>query len=157
MKRVLAYLTILIVAAGCGLGEALADYGDPVDMRPADLVGKWHGGSTRSIVFDESGTFSASNLPYAAFDDFVPSDFDPARERLDGSGTWTLEASPQHPDGPKAIVALSYRRLAGQEVAAGGPDLTALRQDGVVSLVFFYVSDGGNSWTAYQKCTPDCT
>ena len=75
---------ILIVAGACAMGEMLTDYGDPVDMRPADLVGTWVSGKARAIVFDEDATF-------------------------------------------------------------------ALRQEGVVYLVFFYVGSGGNSWCAYHK------
>ncbi|GIH07836.1 hypothetical protein Rhe02_59030 [Rhizocola hellebori] len=142
MRRVLAYTTILIVMSACALGELWADYGDPVDMKPADLIGTWTSGTDRSIVFGEDGTFTASNLPYEAFDDFVPDDFDPTSQ-IDGSGTWALESP--------GTVALSFLRLAGSDIRSAGPSPNALRQDDIVYLVFFYVGTGGNSWTAYLK------
>jgi hypothetical protein len=38
-----------------------------------------------------------------------------------------------------------------------GPNLSALRQDnGAVLLLFFYVEEG-NSWTSYERCSPDAT
>lgn len=150
MRRVLIYTAVLIVIGACSFGETMADYGDPVDMRPADLVGTWNSGTDRSIVFSEDGTFTASNLPYEAFDDFVPDEFIPGSQ-VDGSGTWTLVSPATKPDGPASTVALSFQRLAGSKVRSAGPNLSALRQDDVVYLVFFYVGDGGNSWTAYRK------
>ena len=150
MRRVLAYAAILIVAGACAMGEILTDYGDPVDMRPADLVGTWVSGKDRSIVFDEDGTFAASNLPYELFDEFVPEGFNPA-DQLDGCGTWSLEVPISASHDRKSKVALSFDRLAGTEVASAGPSPSALRQDGVVYLIFFYVGSGGNSWTAYHK------
>ena len=142
MRRLLVHLMIVLLAGACSIGEALADYGDPVELAPADLVGAWHGGTQRLITFAEGGSFDAKNLPYAAFEGLLPAGFDRTRP-VDGSGTWQLDG---------AGVELTFLRLGGDEVNAGGPDLNALRQDGVVYLVFFYV-DQGNSWTAYRKCT----
>ena len=151
MRRAVAYLAILIVAGACAMGEILADYGDPVDMRPTDLVGTWVSGKSRAIVFDEDGTFAASDLPYEVFDEFVPNGFDPA-DQLDGSGTWSLETPIGASHGRKSHVHLRFDRLADTSAALGGPDLSALRQDeGVVYLVFFYVGSGGNGWCAYHK------
>jgi hypothetical protein len=41
MRRALAYGAIAMILAGCALGEVFADYGDPVDLKPQDLVGTW--------------------------------------------------------------------------------------------------------------------
>jgi hypothetical protein len=143
----------IIVAGGCTLGEIMADYGDPVDMQPSDLVGSWRSGQHRTITFDEDGTFTAAHLPYEVFDEFLPVGFDPARNII-GSGTWSLEAPDENPDGPRSTVALSIE--LADKLGVIGVELSALRQDGTVFLFFFYVGEGGNSWTAYQKCTPDC-
>jgi hypothetical protein len=157
MRRVLVYLAIVFVL-GCSFGEELQDPGDPVDMTPSTLAGTWHGGTERFITFREDGTFSAINLPSAPFHDFLNRiDFDPARRRLDGSGTWTLGGLSGRSTGPQATVHLSFDLLAGVPAYYDGPDLSALRPgDGKVYLVFFYVGDQGNSWTGYLKCDADC-
>jgi hypothetical protein len=158
VKRALAYLAILLVIAGCSMGEALQDPGDPVDMTLLTLAGTWHGGTQRFISFNGNGTFSATNLPSPPFQDLLGSiGFDPARHQLDGSGTWSLTAAPDQPAYPHATVHLSFDRLAGRAEAFDGPDLSALRPgDGQVYLVMFYVGDQGNSSTGYLKCASVC-
>lgn len=151
MRRLIALLVAAVVAAGCSLGEVLADYGDPVDMRPADLIGTWRSGPHRVITFAENGGFTAEWLPYDEFADFLPVDFDPAAN-VTGSGTWTLPPPFENPDGLASRVTLSFRELAGMRSGSGAFELSALRQGGRVHLVFFYVGPGGNSWTAYEKC-----
>jgi hypothetical protein len=157
VKRVLAFVAILVVIAGCSIGEALQDPGDPVDMTPSTLAGTWHGGTQRFITFREDGTFTAINLPTAPFADYLNSTgFDPGRQRLDGSGTWTLETLSGQSAQPHASVRLSFDQLAGAPTRYSGPILSALRpEDGKVYLVMFYV-DQGNSWTGYLKCGADC-
>jgi hypothetical protein len=158
VKRVLTFLAIALVIAACSFGEELRDPGDPVELSPATLAGTWHGGTQRFITFDEDGTFSAINLPSPPFQDFLNSvDFDPTRQRLDGSGTWTLRRSGGQAAGPLSTVHLSFGNLAGVRTTFDGPDLSALRPgDGKVYLVFFYVGDQGNSTTGYLKCASDC-
>jgi hypothetical protein len=149
-------MILAVLAGGCALGEILADYGEPVDLRSADVVGTWQSGTTdsgtsRSIVFTDDGDFTATNLPRAAVAFLVDGR---GVGRVDGSGTWTLAANTS--GDVQASVALSFDRLADVDVASSGPDLSALRQDnGAIYLFFFYV-DQGNSWTSYQKCAPDC-
>jgi hypothetical protein len=146
MKRILVYLAVLLIGAACGMGEALQDPGDPVPMTPAKLVGTWHGGTERFITFKEDGTFSAINLPVGPFHDYPKSiGFDATRQRLDGSGRWTVAGATVH---------LVFERLAGKDQGRSGPsaDLAALRPaDHKEYLVFFYVSDEGNSYTGYLK------
>lgn len=154
MRRLIALLLAAVVAAGCSLGEVLADHGDPVDMRPADLVGTWRGGTQRVITFAEDGGFTAGWLPYEEFDEFLPVDFDPAAN-VTGSGIWALRPPFENPDGPASTVALSFHELAGARNGSGAFEHSALRQGGRVLLFFFYVGPGGNSWTAYERCA-DC-
>jgi hypothetical protein len=157
VKRVLAYLAILVVIAGCSLGESLQDPGDHVDMTASTLAGTWHGGTQRFITFQEDGTFSAINVPNPPFRDFLNSiGFDPARDRADGSGTWTLEGLSGESAAPRATVRLHFKQLAGVRPTVDGFDLEALRPaDGRLYLVVFYI-DQGNSWTGYLKCASDC-
>jgi hypothetical protein len=158
MKRVMAYLAILAVATACSLGEQLRDPGDPVEMTPESLAGTWHAGTEGFITFSEDGTFTAINLPSPPFRDFLNDrHFDPTQHRLDGSGTWTIEANTNEPDSPHATVSLIFDNLAGGPARVGGPNLHGLRPgDGKAYLVMFYSGDGGNSYTGYLKCDSDC-
>lgn len=158
MKRIVAYLAILVVTTACGLGEVLQDAGDPVEMTSASLAGTWHGGTERFITFSKDGTFTAINLPSPPFQDFLNSQhFDQAQYRLDGSGTWAIKANTNEPDSPHATVHLSFDTLAGGPAGYDGPDLLGLRpSDGKAYLVMYYVGDAGNSSTSYLKCDSDC-
>lgn len=148
LVRLAAYATTLALATGCAMGEIWADWGDPVDLQSANVVGTWRSGPGQEITFADDGAFTALALPYDRFKNWIPENFD-VGQPLDGSGTWTLEAPHENPDGPRSVVSLSFTRLAGVSAGRGGPDLYAVRQDGVESLYFFY--DGGTSWTAYRK------
>ena len=157
MKRVLAWLAILVVIAGCGIGEALQDPGDPVDMTPSTLAGTWHGGTERFITFREDGTFSAINLPYALFKNDFDSGSHPASQKVDGTGTWALVGTAGRPDSPRSNVHLDFEQLTGASHRIASIELNALRpEDGKVYLVVFYIGDGGNSFTGYLKCASDC-
>lgn len=149
-----ALVVAAVVAAGCSLGEVLADDGDPVDLRAADVVGTWRAGPKRVFTFDDQGGFTAEWLPYDMFDEFLPAGFE-ASANITGSGTWEVRAPFQNPDGPSSRVALTIEELAGLRTGKGSFELTAVRQDGPVRLIFNYVGPGGNSWTAYEKCG-DC-
>jgi hypothetical protein len=154
LKRTLAFTAILVLAMGCGLGELTADYGDPVTLQASDLVGTWRSGDRRTIVFHKDETFAATDLPSEAFHDLLPDNFDPSRDHLDGAGEWTLK--PPAKEGLSSAVKLSFRQLAGEDVAMSGPDPSVLKDNGVVRLTFFYVGTRGNSWTAYEKCVTEC-
>ncbi|MGW5670074.1 hypothetical protein [Micromonospora sp. NPDC003776] len=154
VRRLIALLLAAVVAAGCSLGEVLADDGDPVDLRAADVVGTWRAGPQRVITFDDQGGFTAEWLPYDMFDEFLPIGLD-AGANITGSGTWAVRTPYLNPDGPSSHVALTMEELAGLRKGKGSFELTALRQDGRVRLLFYYVGPGGNSWTAYEKCG-DC-
>jgi hypothetical protein len=159
VKRILAYLAVALVIAGCSFGEELQNPGDPVDMTPSSLAGIWHGGTQRFITFDENGTFTAVDLPAPPFQDYLNSiHFDPAHSRLDGSGTWTLLGTPNGGSpAPRSTVHLRFDHLAGQSTFFDGPDLSALRpDDGKVHLVTFYTGDQDNGTTSYLKCAGDC-
>jgi hypothetical protein len=158
VKRVLALLAILVVGAGCALGEVLQDPGDPVDLTPSTLAGTWHGGTQRFITFKEDGSFSAIDFPATPMRDFLNSiGFDATRDAVDGSGTWTLGGRPEDSSSPQATVHLVFTQIAGVSSKAGGPDLNALRPgDGKVYLVMSYVGDQGNMTTAYLKCAAEC-
>jgi hypothetical protein len=161
MRRILAYLAIALVLGACAIGEVLENDGDPVDMHPVDLVGTWYSptdsGSARLMTFRNNGVFSATNLPYAAFEEDVRRDFDPGVDRLDGSGSWSLVRPPGQSAGPTSEIELDFQKLDGVTVASAGPNLSALRQsNGKVLLFFFYVGQGGNSWTSYERCDTTC-
>lgn len=85
-----AFVAVAVVIAGCSLGEALQDPGDPVDMTTATIAGTWHGGTERFITFAEDGTFTALNLPpemFGTYDDPAEA----AGHRVDGSGHDNLD------------------------------------------------------------------
>jgi len=158
VKRVLALLAILVIGAGCSMGEVLQDPGDPVGMTPSTLAGTWHGGTLRFITFEEDGSFSAINFPATPMQSFLNTiAFDPKRIGFDGSGTWALEGKPGDSASPQSTVKLDFTLIEGVSTMAGGPDLLALRPgDGHVYLVLFYVGDQGNMTTGYLKCASDC-
>ncbi|MGN9908742.1 hypothetical protein ACTMTJ_14460 [Phytohabitans sp. LJ34] len=147
MRRVLLYTVLVVFVGACGLGEALTDYGESVVLKPADVVGTWQSGASRTITFAEDGRFSAADLPREAFASMVPDGFDPARDRLDGSGTWEIETVREAASG----VTMRFEEFGGRQTQGDGPELTAKRREGVVYLVYYYVGDDGNSWTAYHK------
>lgn len=152
----MALLAALVVAAGCSLGEALQDPGDPVDMTPATIAGTWHAGTQRFITFDEDGTFTALNLPPDLFKN-PPGAADPAAPPIDASGRYTLGFLSNATTGPHASVELNIEHRTGADIVRGSAELTALRPgDGQVYLVFFYVGSQGNMTTGYLKCTSDC-
>lgn len=154
MRKLLCLVLAVIVTAGCALGEILADYGEPVDMRPSDLVGTWRSGPQRTMTFHENGTFTANDLPYEYFDPFLPVEFD-ATLPVDGAGTWRLEPPLENPEGPRSSVELSIELTA--KPGRIGVEMSALRQDDDrIFLYFFYVGSGGNSWTSYERCGSDC-
>ncbi|GHJ45963.1 hypothetical protein Cs7R123_33050 [Catellatospora sp. TT07R-123] len=128
------------------VGGALADYGDPADLRPADLVGTWSNVDGGNLVFTADGRFTAVKLPYERFRDFLSHDF---AGQVDGSGTWKLRSS--QTGGPMNKVDLDFGQLADEPEARVGDSVDALVQDGKTYLVFFFVGDGGNSWRAYAK------
>lgn len=158
MKRILAFLAVALVIAGCSFGDELQSAGDPQDMTPSSLAGTWHEGTQRFITFDENGTFSAVDLPPAPFaDDLRSMGVDTAHSRVDGSGTWTLLGNPNGGSPPpRSTVDLRFDHLAGHETFFTGPYLNAVRAgDGKVYLVLFYL--GRDDATAtYLKCAGDC-
>ncbi|WP_191840807.1 hypothetical protein [Catellatospora chokoriensis] len=149
-----ALVVAVVLAGGCTLGEIFADYGDPVEPRPADVVGTWRA-DDREIVFGEDGAFTATRLPYHALHEAHRGAFTPDA-RIDGAGTWRIEAPATAPDGPQTVVRLTFRQLGTHEVETY-LELSALDQDGVTYLCVFYVGPGGNSWTAYARCERECT
>jgi hypothetical protein len=152
----MALLAVLVVAAGCALGEALQDPGDPVDMTTATIAGTWHAGTQRFITFNDNGTFTALNLPADMFEDSLGSP-DPAAPPIDASGRYTLGFLSNATAGPHAIVELSIEHHTRADIVRGSAELDALRPgDGQVYLVFFYVGSQGNMTTGYLKCTSDC-
>jgi hypothetical protein len=144
------FLVALVVGAACGLGEALQDPGDPVDMTTANIAGTWHAGTERFITFAEDGTFTALNLPPGVFHLTGPG------SPIDASGRHALDIlSPTDP-GPHASVKLSIDDSVGAG-RGGAVELTALRPgDGQVYLVFLYVGELGNMTTGYLHCADDC-
>ncbi|MBV1849607.1 hypothetical protein [Catellatospora tritici] len=146
MRRILALVAALVIGGGCTLGELTADYGEPADLRPADLVGTWSNADGGDLVFTADGKFTATKLPYEAFKNFLPDGF---TGQVDGGGTWELRSA--RSGGPDSVVGLDFGPLAGQADARLGQSVDALVQDGKTYLVFFFVGAGGNSWHAYGK------
>jgi hypothetical protein len=153
LRRIATALAILVVAGACTFGEILADYGDPVHLQPTDLVGTWISGQrSRAVTFDEDGTFTATDLPAGEFESFLPEGIHPGR--IDGQGSWSIE-QPEPGDEAEQLstgVKLDFNRLAGVEIALAH-SMSPAQQDGVTYLYFFYVGDGGNSWTRYRKAS----
>jgi hypothetical protein len=147
-RRLLALVAILVVTAGCAIGDIVGDGGSPVDMTPSTLVGTWQGGG-RYFTFRQDGTFSAVDLPPDAFSSL---NLAPRPSRLDGWGAWSLPAGSPH-----ATVHLNFDVIGGVPIAYSGPDLTALRQGkGNVYLAMYYEGSGGNEWTNYVRCADPC-
>jgi hypothetical protein len=155
VRRTIAYLAIVGVVAACGFGEALQDYGDPVNLSPDSLAGSWRSGpDPRLITFSEDGTFTAVDLPYEIFHEELPRSFDPLHDKVDGAGTWKFLPSRE---GLNSAVELTFREIFGKEVRYGGLELQATQYEGhPVWLVFYYVGDGGNDTTSYERCGADC-
>ena len=147
MRRVLLYTVLLVLVGACGLGEALTDYGESVLLKPRGLVGTWQNGTSRTITFAEDGTFSATDLPHEAFGHMLLEGFDPARDRLDGNGTWEIETARAE----ASSVTMHFDEFGGRQTNSNGPELIAKRQEGIVYLVYYYIGERGNSWTAYHK------
>lgn len=155
MRRVVAFLVAVVVAGACTLGEIVTDYGEPVDLQPSELVGMWQSsGRSRLIVFDEDGSFVATGLPPGIFDqdsDGVP---DPAPNRLDVWGTWSLTTPIK--EGTTGVVELGLEGIAGDRLELFQLRMIPLRRDdGQIWLYFFYGVDGGD-WTAYERCALAC-
>ncbi|MGI5184910.1 hypothetical protein ACQEVZ_52520 [Dactylosporangium sp. CA-152071] len=149
-----ALLMALVVGAACGIGEALQDPGDPVDMTAETIAGTWHAGTDRFITFGADGTFTALNLPPGLFH---RSPSGPAAEPIDASGRYVLAYQPAATAGPHASVRLIIEERTGADLGVGGVELSALRPgDGQVYLVFFYVGDQGNMTTGYLRCADAC-
>ncbi|MEV0715169.1 hypothetical protein [Asanoa sp. NPDC050611] len=144
MRRAVALALVLVVAAGCALGDVLEGYGDSVAMTDSSLVGTWWGGTTRVLFFGSDGSVIANDLPVPLVDMVLPPDFDRSASGADAAGTWRIT--------PSGEVVLELELIAGAPTAMAGPELSSLRDEaGVVGLWFFYVGDGGNSWTVYHK------
>lgn len=138
MKINVAVTVALVLAvSGCG-GN---DDGEPVDLRPENVVGTWQGDPGRTFVFTGDGTFTATDLPARMFD--TP---DPEGAAIDGSGLWRLSSPIEDPEKRRSVVHLNFRLLAGKDVNSSGPSLDARGE----RLFFFY--DGG--WYAYAKLPP---
>lgn len=140
MRRLLALVAALTLI-GCTFGEIWADYGDPVELKPEDLVGVWVSGSSgRAIAFTEDGAFIATDLP-RYFVEFALPDSPASYQAgpIDGFGTWAIDG---------ASVELTFERLAGVELR-GSIDVDTMRQDGRVFLLFY--SAGGGGWVTYGK------
>ncbi|MFD1374122.1 hypothetical protein [Actinoplanes sichuanensis] len=146
--RLAAALAVLVMLSGCGMCDLLVDYGDPVDLRDSAVVGTWRLDPDRAFLFADDGTFTATGLPFELFDDVVPTTFDPARETIDGSGTWRLESPTDGPRNVRSTVRLDFDVIVGAPVDVRGPDLDARRHDDGVDRLFFFYSGG---WFAYTK------
>jgi hypothetical protein len=106
----------------------------------------------------EDSRFVAAALPYQVFQNFpgvLPDGFDPQRDRLDGSGQWSLEASREDRDGPRNHVTLHVRMLAGRAVA-GSVELRAERQNSSVVLAFYLGDPDLRNRYVYHKCPTAC-
>ncbi|MBO3741945.1 hypothetical protein [Actinoplanes flavus] len=146
--RFVSYAAVLVILSGCGMCEALADYGDRVDLRHASVVGAWSSDPGRTFTFADDGTFTATHLPIEVVGRFVPDKFDHRREDIDGAGSWRITTPSEDPRGAQSEIHLKFRRIADGEVDTSGPDLTALRQDDGVTRLYFFYSGG---WFAYRK------
>jgi len=152
-RSVAAAVLVLMSAACVPIGRD-----DRVDMKEADLVGDWTSTDSRTFTFDAGGRFVATGLPHQKLERFtgvLPPGFDPARDKLDGSGEWKLEAPRDDPRTPRNHVDLFLRQLSGRQVAVG-MDLRVERRDGKVVLAYYLSDPDQGNRIVYEKCEQPC-
>jgi hypothetical protein len=144
MRRLMVYLTGLVLLAGCGLGEALSaanqDF-EAVALQAQDVVGAWAGEPDRTVTFKDDGTFSATTLPYDAL--VVGPGYDGDKAKPDGSGTWHIDDT---------HIQLTFQKLAGKQVSADGYFECYKHDQGFVFIAFDYAAGTyGGGWDTYRK------
>lgn len=158
MRRLLVLILVVAVLAGCDPG-APSTLDNRADLTESELVGTWQNTAHNAVlVFEEDGRFAATVLPHQVFEGIpgvLPDGFDPERDTLDGSGQWSLGASREDRDGPRNLVTLHLRRLAGRTLA-GSVELRA-EKEGSSPVLAFYLGDPdlGNRYV-YRKCQAGC-
>jgi hypothetical protein len=158
MRRFVSLVVAALMVTACTPG-ANSSTDDRVDMKEADLVGTWQrdepGGA---LTFEPDGDFLATGLPYELFRNFtgvLPPGFDPERDSLDGTGSWTLKAPRTDRSGPRNHVYLDVATLSGRPVATGA-DLRVERQGSAIVLTFYIGDPDLNNRIVYNKCKGDC-
>jgi hypothetical protein len=109
----LVALAFATLTAGCSLSS------DPVPT--ADLVGTWRGGASTQLTLDESGTFTARDLPGS---------WDGSGASFTGAGRWTMVAAGNYQE----------QHLDLSSSAHGSGPLYVGRSRGKV-ILYFWIGD----------------
>lgn len=152
MRRIVAYVGVLLALAGCTLGEALT--ADPDTSRWADLsasaiVGVWRGSEGDRLEFTESGEFYGEDVKYMFAGGPAEGVVDLSQDTATGSGRWELTAAKGAAPDKKSFVELTFDIVANQPTMTSGYSLLGIVSDGAIGLHYDY--SGGNQRT-YMRC-----
>ena len=160
MRRLLAYLGVLLVLAGCGLGGALSA-GDGqrtwVDLTPAALVGVWRSDRGDTIEFTADGEFFGDDVKYMFTDSDLAPDLDLSQDRAIGSGRWHLTTPLGDPNGKHAFVGMSFDVVANQPTALEIGKLLARRNDDRIELGYNIGDPDLHDVVIYLRCDNSCS
>ncbi|MCW3819584.1 hypothetical protein ONA91_34610 [Micromonospora sp. DR5-3] len=135
MRRVVAYLGVLLTLTGCTLGEVLAPGPDTsrwADLSAPTIVGVWRGSQGDRLEFTDSGEFYGDDVKYMFAGHQVEGIIDLSQDTAPGSGRWELTAAWAAED-KKSFVDLTFDGVgrnrgpravgigAGPHVGAGPP------------------------------------
>jgi len=127
VRRFLFALVTVVLLSGCGPADSLdptaPDNGIP--LTSATLAGTWQDARhDATFSFAADGTFTATNLPYQLYlngsQTALPG-FDPAHDRIDDHGTWTLTTSFPGESPPKEAAPAILRGLAEEPTQTRPP------------------------------------
>ncbi|WP_159451113.1 hypothetical protein [Micromonospora cremea] len=155
----MAYLGVLLLLAGCGLGEALSA-GDGqrtwVDLTPAALIGMWRSDRGDTIEFTADGEFFGDDVKYMFADSDLASNLDLSQDRATGSGRWHLTTPLGNPNGKHAFVGLSFDVVANQPSRVEIDKLLARRNDDSIELGYNVGDPDLNDVVSYLRCDNSC-
>jgi len=104
--------------------------------------------------------FTATNLPYQKFQGFtnplLPSGFDPGRDKLPASGEWEVSRPIGASAGPRTILDLIVRMLAGASVGVALQMRAERVGSGPITLSFYIGDPDLSNKVSYQKCDANC-
>jgi len=159
VRRFLFALVTVVLLSGCGPVDSLdptaPDNGIP--LTPATLAGTWQDARhDATFSFAADGTFTATNLPYQLYlngsQTALPG-FDPAHDRIDDHGTWTLTTSFPGESPPTRLVLVKLFVRGSPRFPLGfGGQLNSWRQpDGGGGLVLEMPDTSSPGGYVYRK------